>query len=164
MLKNKKGFTLIEIMVVVLIIGILASAAIPSYRTSILKTKIVNNMPLMRALQDDIINYYNIHGVLPTKLKQLSINKNEFNFSSDTKAVHNATNCSFELSNDSITENCGENWQLIYTISQSGIGYKASNRIFLIINGSGQNASNLHKIAKNLNWEQTNNANQYLIK
>lgn len=38
-MKNQKGFTLIEVMIVVVIVAILAAVAIPSYQDSIRKTR-----------------------------------------------------------------------------------------------------------------------------
>ena len=38
-LNNKKGFTLIEVMIVVVIVAILAAVAIPSYQDSVRKTR-----------------------------------------------------------------------------------------------------------------------------
>lgn len=53
-MENKKGFTLLELLVVVLIIGILAGIALPQYRKAVLKTKfmeIVNSLHILMQAQ-----------------------------------------------------------------------------------------------------------------
>ena len=54
---NKKGFTLIEILVVVLIIGILASIALPQYRRAVTKAKVASVLPLLRAWSQALMVY-----------------------------------------------------------------------------------------------------------
>ncbi len=49
-MKNKNGFMLIEILVVVLIIGILASIALPRYQMAVDKTKYTNLMPITKTI------------------------------------------------------------------------------------------------------------------
>ena len=61
-MKNKKGFTLIEILVVVLIIGILAAIAIPQYRMAVTKSKVASILPIMRRWKDALMEYKLQHG------------------------------------------------------------------------------------------------------
>lgn len=54
---NKKGFTLIELMVVVLIIAILAAVALPQYQKSIEKARATDAWTTLKAIEDAVKRY-----------------------------------------------------------------------------------------------------------
>ena len=53
----KKGFTLVEVLVVVLIIGILTSVALPNYKRSIEKTRATEAMNTIKSANDAVYAY-----------------------------------------------------------------------------------------------------------
>ena len=64
---KEKGFTLIELMIVVAIIGILAAVAIPAYMTYIQKSRVTALVfPGMHAIENSVGLYYATNGALPT--------------------------------------------------------------------------------------------------
>jgi len=66
-MKHNKGFTLIEIMIVVVIIGILAAVAYPSYVSSVIKTNRASGKNMMLQLAQQEERYYtenNTYGIL----------------------------------------------------------------------------------------------------
>ena len=74
-LKTKRGFTLIELMIVVAIIGILAAIAIPKFSQLITKGNEANTKGNLGALRSALSIYYgDTEGTIPTTLDSLAVN------------------------------------------------------------------------------------------
>lgn len=67
---KKSGFTLIELMVVVAIIGILVAIAFPEYRNYTRRTYIVEALTLSSELKQKVATYYSEHGTFPKAFNQ----------------------------------------------------------------------------------------------
>jgi prepilin-type N-terminal cleavage/methylation domain-containing protein len=66
---NSKGFTLVEIMMVVIIIGILAVLAIPRYEKYTLESKLSEVNVSVGEIKTGMEKYYNSHGQRYTTIK-----------------------------------------------------------------------------------------------
>ena len=76
-MKKQQGFTLIELMIVVAIIGILAAVAIPAYQDYTARAQASEAVALLSGLKTPISEYYQSNGAFPdpaTNLGNVNLN------------------------------------------------------------------------------------------
>ena len=72
---NQRGFTLIELMIVVSMIAILATMAMPNFQKSIVRAKETRLKRDLFIMRDMIDQYYSDNGSYPDSLESLAENK-----------------------------------------------------------------------------------------
>ncbi len=76
MKKMQKGFTLIELMIVVAIIGILASLATSAYQTYSIRAQISEGITLSANAKTPIVNFFQDRGQAPANRAQAGLTPN----------------------------------------------------------------------------------------
>ena len=66
MLKNSRGFTLIELMVTVAIVGILTAIALPAYQSYTIRSQVSEGLSLVSGAKPLVGEYFANHGKYPT--------------------------------------------------------------------------------------------------
>lgn len=89
-IKDKKGFSLLELLVVVLIIGILAAVVLPQYQLAVDKTHFVQYQSMVAALRNAYYDYILIYGKSTSKFENLSLTMPDDFYQSKTSG---AVNC-----------------------------------------------------------------------
>jgi len=69
----QKGFTLVELMIVIAIVGILAAVALPAYQDYTIRAKMSEPLALMGEAKTTIAEYYIANGVMPSNASQAGV-------------------------------------------------------------------------------------------
>ena len=72
-MKKQQGFTLIELMIVVAIIGILAAIAIPAYQDYTIRAQVSEGLNLSGAAKAAVTEYFQDRGALPVSNAQAGL-------------------------------------------------------------------------------------------
>lgn len=122
-MKIKKSFTLIELMIVVVIIGVLASFSVPIYTKAIERGRQAEGISLLKILREAQLRYYATHGSLAI-------------ISGDLAKVNSGLGLDlqpFKYFNDS-TINI-RNTNPIVMLSRKSSGFQSSYRLWIYYNG-----------------------------
>jgi len=84
--QNQKGFTLIELMIVIAIVGILAAVALPAYQDYTIRAKMAEALATIGEAKTSVSEYFIARGVMPTTSAQAGIRTNV-----DTTIVNSMT-------------------------------------------------------------------------
>ncbi|AUR52163.1 pilin [Aquella oligotrophica] len=72
--RKNTGFTIIELMIAVAIIGVLAAIAIPAYQNYIYRAKASEAISFAQAAQTAVADYYQTNGSVPTTNQAAGLN------------------------------------------------------------------------------------------
>ncbi len=72
-MKYHKGFTLVELMISVLVVGVLSKVAFPSYRSYVVKAKMAEVFYVVSADKTAVSEYFITNGVVPTTAQAANI-------------------------------------------------------------------------------------------
>ncbi|MEZ5534774.1 MAG: prepilin-type N-terminal cleavage/methylation domain-containing protein [Thiolinea sp.] len=118
-IKNNRGFTLIELMVVVAIVGILTSIALPAYQTYMVRAKTAEAMQFSDAAKTIMWESYFATGSMPSGLEPIITDMK--NMLKASKFINNAT----------YTKHDSDHADIVITLQNMGSDVTAENNTII---------------------------------
>ena len=126
--KNKKGFTLLEILIVLVILGVIAGLAIPAYQGSVEKSRSQEALQTLGAIRESLLRYFALNNTYANaSYCPVAANQNALDYC-DT------------------TNNGGQNVHFTYAISNTGPnGFTATATRNAVDGGDGTSTIKLNQ-------------------
>ena len=119
--RNQKGFTLIELMIVIAIVGILAAVALPAYQEYTIRARIAEPIAVLAEAKASMTEYFVANGSLPADADAAGIETNIGTALVSTLAVDASGNLTVTLTSDaSLGDAAGKTIMLELVSSTNG--------------------------------------------
>lgn len=132
-MKNlQKGFTLIELMIVVAIIAILAAIAIPAYQNYLIRAQVSEGAVLADGVKTPLAEYYANHGTFPSNNASIGLPATAASTSGKYVSQVTITTAGFieaQFGNDSNTKIASDVFGLSPIITGGSIAWSCTNAI-----------------------------------
>ena len=160
--KMCKGFTLLEMLVVVLIIGILAAIAIPQYQMSVGRTKFTTLKSFTKTIVESLQRYYMVNNAYPSGYAELDItfddmtpgfsDSEEFEFS-----VSGGISCTVWFGNNNLI-NCNRK---IFGTTMSYYVWRDTNKPYICRTKSANTSDMANRLCQKETGRKTGDCNSY---